>query len=119
MKTSWKVSMLLPIFAIALAACDAFTQSEIGPLSASGVVEAVEGIRSLWERLHESGEIARRRLMQVKREVAFRTEAHLRLQSVEKLGGSEACEKALQEWAVKIVSGESTPAEAAAKLARI
>ena len=42
MKTSWKVFSLLLLCTLPLAACDAFTESDTGPLAASGVVEAVE-----------------------------------------------------------------------------
>lgn len=82
----------------------------------SGIVEAVDGVRSLWRRLDEGGKIAQRRLEQVKREVACLAEARLRGRIALSLGGDEAYNHALTSWAEKIVSGQSTPSEAARRI---
>ncbi len=81
-----------------------------------GIREAIDGLNSLWNRLQKSGEIAKRRLEQAKREVAKRTEAELHKRVIRNLGGAEDYEKALNKWGKMILDGEATASEAARDL---
>jgi LAO/AO transport system kinase len=83
-----------------------------------GIAEAVDGIKNLWNSLNASGEIARRRKTQVRREIATRAEEHFRSCVTESMGGEEAYEARLSEWAERIIKGEATSGEAARSMAR-
>jgi LAO/AO transport system kinase len=87
-------------------------------LNGDGIEEATDGLAALWRYLIESGEISRRRVEQVRREVAFRTERRIQARMASALGGAEAYDSALSEWAKRILSGEATASAAAAELAR-
>ncbi len=82
-------------------------------VNGDGIAEAVEGVRSLWNRLNDAGEIDRRRLIQVKREVATRTEARIQSQVIARFGGIEDFEGKLEECAGRILSHESTAGQEA------
>jgi LAO/AO transport system kinase len=88
-------------------------------MDSDGIDEAVEGIKSLWNRLNESGDVLKRRKEQVKREVAFRVETALKEIVAESLGGMSAYQKTLSGWVEKIISGETTAGLAASALAKI
>jgi LAO/AO transport system kinase len=92
---------------------------EVFPASAineEGIVEAIEGIRSLWNRLNEKGEIKKRRFLQARRELSRRIEEEIYKKITLSLGGEKAFETALNDWTEKILSGESTPSEATKKI---
>jgi len=94
---------------------------EVFPTSATngdGVREAVDGVRELFRKLSESGEIGKRRVEQVRREIRFRTEASLQAAIVDKLGGKSGYFSALDEWVEKIMAGDATVSEAASSLSQ-
>ena len=86
-------------------------------LNDEGIAEAVEGIRALLKSLDESGEIARRRIGQVRREIECLAEAIMHDRIMSRLGGSDAWESTLIEWAGMILRRQATPAEAAEQIA--
>ena len=96
-------------------------QVEVYPTSAVnnvGVREAIDGIRAFWDRLNETGDIQKRRLVQAKREVAKRVEAALQEKVIENLGGVKEYEVALQKWGEKVLTGQATVSEAAGALVK-
>ena len=82
-----------------------------------GISEAIDGTASLWNSLNGSGEISRRRKIQVRREVSMRAEEQLRSCVIDSMGGNEAYEAALSDWADRILAGEATSCEAARQIA--
>ncbi len=92
---------------------------ETSVMNGRGVREAIDGIAGLWRSLRDTGEIDRRRAHHVRRELACRTESHIRDRIAARLGGSDEYERVVGEWAGKILSGDTTPARAAEKLTGI
>ncbi len=82
-----------------------------------GIDEFSRGVRDLWRMLDDSGEIQKRRLEQVRRELMFRTEAHIHKSMINNLGGEEPYRKTINDWAERVFAGESTIVAASRELA--
>jgi len=92
---------------------------EIFPTSATngdGIQEAIDGIRDLYCKLKESGEIGKRRVEQVRREIRSRVETRLQEIVINKLGGETTYLSTLDNWVEKVMSGNATVGEAASTL---
>lgn len=85
-------------------------------VNGEGIADAVEGVRALWRKLEESGDIAKRRLGQVRRELAYRAEVKIMKRVIDKLGSEEEYLKVLEKLAGKVITHEITPSQAAEEI---
>jgi len=82
-------------------------------VNTDGIDNALDGIRDMWNRLNDSGQIHARRLKQAGRELATRVEAKIEETVKARLGGESEFEKTIASYAEQIMSGEITPGDAA------
>jgi len=85
-------------------------------VNGEGIADAVEGVRTLWRKLEDSGDIAKRRLGQVRRELAYRAEVIIMKSVIDKLGSEEEYLKVLEKLAGKVITHEITSSQAAEEI---